>query len=295
MIKRAVFFTIIGLGLLYWVNNRYFEPIEGAVPFSSTINRKDFSGVTRLEIIPSDAGKPFSLTKTDGKWIIQKGHLNFVVPLVNVEKMLATLGHLESDSIISRKISDQEIFGVDEEHGIQVSLYQEGTIQDAFILGSKGVNHFLRIPKYSEIYQLKPSDLQEASFLFSSFRDHQLITYDPESINEIRLLGKDTMVWTKDSVGWDSLLTIDLDELLKKWSQIKMTDFADDFDETNEEWVVQQLELIGRQQQVVSLFCYIDTLHESPYVLHSTTNSENWFLSDSTGVYLQIFGVLMPR
>lgn len=292
MIRKTVILTVIGLALLYWINNNYFQVPKGAVPFSSTINSKDFLSATKLEVNNFNTKTSFSLTHTDNRWIIQKERVNFVVSNEKVENLLRALGALASDSIVSRSAKEWAQYGLDENTGIQLHLFKKGELLDVFVLGFVGQNQFVRFLGSNEVFLLKKSPLGKADLSFLSFREKQLLNFEPATIKALHLYGFDTLVWKKDSTGWDSILTINPDELLLAWSQIEMTDFIDDFDETKEDLMVQQLDLIDNNNRIISLYAYIDSLHRIPYVLHSSTNPESWFQSDSIGIYNEIFGVL---
>lgn len=289
--KKTVPLTIAALCILYWINTNYFQVSETAIPFFTTISDIDLSKVSKVDVLDREKEEQFSLIQMDGRWIIQKKHINFVASKTRADSIIYFLSQLASDSIVSRKSSEWSRFGVDVQQGLEIHVAQEGAALDAFILGFEAGRIFLRIPSFEEVFLLSPIQLNPSIFSFLSFRNQQLLSFDPEDIIQVSLFKSDTMIIEKDTIGWPALPDVEMNRLLPELSTIQSTNFADDFDEMEGDRAVHKIELLSQNGKTITLSCFTDSLSEYPYIFHSSTNPGNWFYSDSTKIFSDLVSI----
>jgi hypothetical protein len=301
---RTFLFLIILASLIYGAYQ--FFPLPQKDSFELELINIKLDAVNTISInMPKE--EEFILTRSENDWIATKENLNTKVLKPRVKELLKALQSIKTEKIITTKSEEWSTYGVDEESGIQVQVYENERPKRDFIIG-QGTNKdtaYVRFANEVEVYAIDGSQMAPIRESFDNYRDKTFLSLPASAkITDIKLTtALDTFDLKNTGEGWilnekqvlDSTL---IAEYLNKLSYIEGHQFADDFDELKaREFPITQLQITDHHSsEIFEIQCFSDTLNsERDFVLHNRAFPDQYFASDSSGLYQDLINDLLKK
>ena len=297
--KFKTFFFLLLLAASLYGLFRWLRP--SADPFfASDLIALDTASVTVLSLIPEGRAEEELLLKREGRtWIASQGNRSVQAPASGVAAVLAPLTRLGSRQIAGRGAKDWEAFGVGPGKGIRVRVFQGSKLAEDFLVGLQEWDSdslpFTYVRMWGDEAVFSASGFLRDAFWpgFEVFRSKVLLKLDAAKVRRLRWepAGQDSaLVYSWSDSGWvypSGELAAGLDSFLLQIQSLEGAEFADAFDP-----LARSGTLLGRilfsgtdWERPVEVRYYRDTLGSKPFVFSSSSNPDNFFYSDSSGLY----------
>ncbi|HMQ47819.1 MAG TPA: DUF4340 domain-containing protein [Saprospiraceae bacterium] len=281
--------------------------------FNSELIAVDSLQVTAISIDPKGPELAFTLQPENGNWMATNESLTIKAYPKQVEQLLSALSLIKTKQIVAKTPDKWPSYEVEEGTAHHIMVYEKGKLSEDFYVGKMSFNQqmrtatlYIRLNGADEVYAVDGFQAMSLGQGFDSYRDKTLLNLSPEiEINAFRYEWPDT-TWRfeKSATGWTLAGTTQLDSMkvenyLSAFRNFNGTVFADDFDELKaREYPTQTLVLEGKNSpEAFQIQVFIDTARTEPFILRSNYNKDSYFLSDSSGIYQQLFKMpaeLMP-
>ena len=250
---------------------------------------------------------PILLVREPQGWIASYANTSTPANAGAVHRLLKELSRINVSEIASDKSVEWSSFGVGENQGVHMEILGNGEKLEDFVVGKTGEateqrisERFIRLKDQKEVFRVSDHDLNFITQGFNSYRNKHFFSIGDKSF--IRMVALET----RDSIyqlertpeGWISdngqmADSTSMETYLESLAEVKGEIFADNFDETRSlELFFQRVTFVANNGISFSVDCFRDSTWENSYVLHSVSNPESWFASDSSGIYSLIFGRL---
>lgn len=291
--------TIYGLTQLFWKKQER--------RFSANLVEIDTSKVTSISLIPKGSATEIFLLRENGEWIASKGQINVKAPMGIVQTLLGMLPSIQTNQIVAKTPAHWHTYGVNENQGTHIRVYQGKNLLTDFILGkldsSATLQHpisYLRLADENEVYAIDGIVAMNFFYDFDAFRNRTLLNMEPfTDIAAFEAQAPDTTYqFIKKNIGWTlgnaTLDSMQVENFLNGLRNLSGDTFADDFDEVQgSKFLFQTLTIKSKNNEdSLVIHCYRDTTRQLPFVIQSSQNPESFFSSDSTGIYQRIFSKL---
>lgn len=286
MRKRTLFFLLLFL-LLAYGGIRYLIGKSGLL-FETQLIAIDTSAVTAISLFPERSAQQEILLKKEGKtWIASQGNRSVKATFRAITPLLAKLADIESHHIVTKDLTEWENYGVGADQGIRIRVFSQGDLLEDFLIGriqyleDSTVYTYIRLWEDEEVYAVEGPIAQALSPGFDSFRSKSLLDIDPDDVREIR--------W--EPKGLDSALvyvrSAQVDSFLQTISALEGRAFADSFDPVRDAGLLEgRITFFASDWDApVEVAYYRDSLEETPFIFYSTRNPDNYFSSDSAGLF----------
>lgn len=271
--------------------------------FHTTLIQISEKDITALFLYPlKDKQEEFLLNKDGDEWGVTKGNVIAKADKHLVKQIIKTLTNVDTQDLISQDPTHWKDYGVDDTNGSRVKVLAHKTLLKDFIIGKTGrdTNYqtitYVRLTDEEEIYAVS-GDLNEPfNQSFISFRNSEVLTFNPTHIQKISLVSADSSSTTyerKDSI-WtlinSPIQAIHIDAYLRKIQALKGNYFADNFDETTLPSLLFQTLVLERNDlsYPLTVKIYKDSTLQYPYIIESSLNEDSYFASDSSGIYQKL-------
>ena len=303
MRKSTLFLFLFFLTLAY-VGYRYFYPSRNAI-FESDLIAIDTAGVTMLSIIPAGTPEGETLLKREGKaWIITRGNRSVKALYSTVDSLLASLALIESHHVVGKGPEVWSACGLDPGQGIRIRVFREAQVAEDFLLGSfeqlsdrEGYT-YVRLWDDESVFAVRGALGARLWPGFEAFRSKKFLDFDPEKVREVswetmetdsaQVMVRSDSGWVFSPGGWQR--GGEVDSFLRQIRGLEGGTFADAFDPVSgASSLVGRITLFATYWEApVEVSCYRDSTENHAFVLYSTSNPDNYFQSDSTGLYRQL-------
>lgn len=303
--NSRTFLSLITLALLIYGASHFF-PLQKNKAFKIELIKIKPDAVSTISIkIPKE--EDFILTRSENGWIASKENLNIKVLQPKVKKLLKALQLIETEQIVAYKKEKWPNFKVNTSSGTQIQIYENDIQTKDFILGQLNSKDtaYLRFSDEVEVYAIDGSHMASIGKSFDNYRNKTFLSIAASAeIAEIKLnTEQDTFDLKFTENGWvlNEVQTIDsaaIVEYLVHLSHIEADRFADDFDELKaRELPMTQLNIITQDPtEVIEIQCFSDSLHaERDFVLHNRSFPDQYFASDSAGLYQLLIDGLVKK
>ena len=303
--NSRTFLSLITLALLIYGASHFF-PLQKNKAFKIELIKIKPDAVSTISIkIPKE--EDFILTRSENGWIASKENLNIKVLQPKVKKLLKALQLIETEQIVAYKKEKWPNFKVNTSSGTQIQIYENDIQTKDFILGQLNSKDtaYLRFSDEVEVYAIDGSHMASIGKSFDKYRNKTFLSIAASAeIAEIKLnTEQDTFDLKITENGWvlNEVQTIDsaaIVEYLVHLSHIEADRFADDFDELKaRELPMTQLNIITQDPtEVIEIQCFSDSLHEErDFVLHNRSFPDQYFASDSAGLYQLLIDGLVKK
>lgn len=303
MNSRTFLFLIILASLIYGAYQ--FFPLPKKDSFELELINIKLDAVNTISItLPKE--EEFTLTRSENGWIATKENLNTKALKPKVKELLKSLQSIKTEKIITTKNEEWSTYRVDEDSGIKVQVYENENPKRDFILGQTNKDTaYVRFANEVEVYAIDGSQMAPIRESFDNYRDKTFLSLPASAkITDIKLTTVlDTFDLKNTGEGWilnekQALDSILMAEYLKKLSYIEGHQFADDFDELKaREFPIAQLQITDHHSsEIFEIQCFSDTLNsERDFVLHNRAFPDQYFASDSAGLYQNLINDLIKK
>lgn len=281
--------------------------------FNPELIAVDSLSVSSITIDPKGPELAFSLQKENGNWMATNESLTIKANPKQVEQLLAALSMIKTKQIVAKTPDKWPAYEVEEGTGHHIMVYEKGKLKEDFLVGKMNFNQqmrsatlYIRLNGENEVYAVDALQAMSLGQGFDSYRNKTILKFSPEmEVTTFRYEWPDT-TWRfeKSAAGWTLGGTTPLDSMkveqyLNVFRNFSGTAFADDFDELKAgDYPTQTLVLEGENiPDAFHVQVYIDTSRTEPFIIRSNYNKDSYFLSDSSGIYQQLFKTpaeLMP-
>ncbi|MBK8503618.1 MAG: DUF4340 domain-containing protein [Saprospiraceae bacterium] len=269
--------------------------------FDPNVISIDTAAVNRIMIHPAQGEDQFELLKTGADWQLQKNSEQYQATTTSVSALLSNMTRITADRIVSKDTEKYKDYAVDDEGGTRLELFSDQKKLGDIIVGRFNFNQATR----SGISYLKKSDEPEVysveGFLsmslsqgFDNYRNKTLTSINAGDLTKITIegVGDATTVVRTDSIWrYPSGMEVDsavIASYLNTVRSVTGSTFVNGRSDAGER--IKWLKLEGNNMAApVEIVCYSsqDTSHH--FVIHSSTNEEGYFFSDSSGIYSRFF------
>lgn len=286
MRKRTLFFLLLTL-LLAYGGFRYLREKSGLL-FETQLIAIDTSGVTAISLFSEQSAQQEILLKREGKtWIASLGNRTVKAAFGAITPLLAKLADIESHHIVTKDLTEWGNYGLGPDQGTRIRVFRQGDLLEDFLIGrveylpDSATYTYIRLWEDEEVYAVEGPIRQVLCPGFDSFRSKSLLDMDPGAVREIR--------W--EPKGLDSALVLvrsaQVDTFLQNISALEGKEFADSFDPVRDAGLLEgRITFFASDWDApVEVAYYRDSLEENPFIFYSTRNPDNYFSSDSAGLY----------
>jgi hypothetical protein len=264
----------------------------------------DTAQVERIQFISNGAQKSSFELKPDGHgWVAVQGNIKVNLKREDLKPVLSTIADLEAKRIVTRDESKYPEYEITNDQATEVIIWQNGKQAAHLLVGgfrfdqvARTASTFVRKAGEPEVYLIDGFTGMSLKASFDQFRDKKLVKGDAEDLNKVewsnaaglkQVIQKEDGAWyyagmeAVDSLSFQNYLTALVNAQGSDFSELTKTDGLT---------LAEQLILYGNTMEgptTIRAFIQQDTL--SPFLLHSSTNPESIFKSDSTGLYKRIF------
>ncbi len=245
----------------------------------------------------------FSLTKTDGGWVLSDGRRSAGAEPGPVSRLLQALERIETRQIATKNKELWPVYGVDGEQGFRVRLYKGSKPTHDFFVGredfepnTQSIISYIRMAGENTVFVVDGFLTMHIGRTFDNYRNRVLLrmTKDME-VTEFSLEMPDTsFAFRRTPNGWilggQVLDSMQVEDYLNVLRNISGEAYADDFDELqSDRFPRHTLTIRGKNiPEPFVVTCYEDTLHKPPFVFRSSQNPRAFFYSDSAGLFRQV-------
>jgi hypothetical protein len=303
--NSRTFLSLITLALLIYGASHFF-PIQKNKAFKIELIKIKPDAVSTISIkIPKE--KAFILTRSENGWIASKENLNIKVLQPKVKELLKALQLIETEQIVAYKKEKWPNFKVDTSSGTHIQIYENDIQTKDFILGqlNRKDSAYLRFSDEVEVYAIDGSHMASIGKSFDNYRSKTFLSLTASAeIAEIKLTTEqDTFDLKITENGWvlngaQAIDSISIAEYLVQLHYMETDRFADDFDELKaREFPMTQLKITDHYAiEVLEILCFSDSLHaERDFVLHNRLFPDQYFASDSAGLYQLLIDGLIKK
>ncbi len=302
MNNRTLFIVLIALLAVYGLTRLLSNKKE--TTFQAELIEVDTSAVTSVTIDPKGEAPSFNLQKEGEQWIATQGRLSVKADPRAISSLLQNLTAVKARQIVAKSEDKWEEYEVQDSAGTHIQVYTDGEPAGDFIIGrfdfnqqARSATSYIRPSGQKVVYAVDGLQLISLNQGFDSYRNKSLIRMkrDMELTAFEYQYPDTTLVFEKSAEGWkvgEQLLdSMAVENYLNLLRNISGNEPADDFDELQASEYPRQ-ELILRGNNIPGPFqvtVYRDTTREKPFIIRSNYNPDTYFLSDSTGLYQQLF------
>lgn len=296
MSRKTLIFLLLTAGALYGLG-RLLWPGQRSNFFTTELVQVDTASLDRIVLHRN--GNVFSLKREQEGWIASKGAMHLPAVQSVVDELLGALsGAILTHGMVAQNPEDWGKYGVGENQGVRVQLYQSKILQEDFVLG--GVSDaatFLRFSGQRSVYEVEAMPLDLIGRDYSAYRNPNLLELsEGEQITAFEWQFPDTLYafsrsgnnWVCNNIALDSAKVA---HYLGGLRHIASRTFADDFDEVEAgRFAFRTLSITSnRAEAPYTIECFRDTLSRPVYFFRSGSQAEVFFAEDSTGLYRRMF------
>lgn len=284
----------------------YFRFVSGDFQFRSRLLKIDPGKITAFSVYAGGEERIFSLDEQG--WMVSDGQRAGIhVPPSEISGMLRQLGSLYADGAEDGGAAIHARCGLQAGQGMQVRIWYGQQLVEDFLLGLEDTSQqivYFRFAGQEEVFRVPSGFAAPFRRPYAYYRDMRFAAPPMlERLDSITYaIPADSLSWRLLPAGgrWGLVLkdTLGLDSLaFSSWwmqlGRLASVDFADDFDELLEgAQEARRLEFWIRDRPVLRLFCYERSGHPVPFVLNSSQRPDDFFASDSSGLFREVFSAL---
>ena len=295
--KRSTFFLLILLLGICYAAFRLLTP-EPDPAFETQLIVLDTASISMLSVLPLEVPDDEILLKREDKtWIASQGSHSVKAPYAAVNKLLAGLTHIESHYVVGKGPEEWSAGGLDPGEGIRIRVFEDDKTLEDFVIGNyqaemegSGIT-YLRLWDDEAVYAVQGA--LDSIFWpgFEAFRSKDFLQIDPLKVREIRWepAEMDTaVIFRRGDSLWGQ--NSQVDTFLEEIKYLQGKSFVDAFDPTSDEQMLEgRITFFGTDWDApLEVSYYRDSTRAAPFIFYSTSNPDNFFESDSNGLFLEL-------
>lgn len=275
-------------------------------PLQADLVTIDTSRISQLRIHPrNEPQKVIQLQREDDYWIASNGQVHLRALPQPVAAILKNLVKLTTIQIAAKSDHEWLKYGLGPGQGTRVEVYEGNQRVEDFWVGNTLLPadradslSYIRIHQEQEVYAIQELETWPFRQNFSQFRPKKILSIPadvpvdsfsyqlPDTLFTFRRTGQE---WHFN--GQPIPDPAPIKRFLGNLRHLESTGFVDDYDhnlpESNK--FRSLLLYLSETEQPILIDAYLDTLRETPFILHSNQNPTTWFGSDSSGVFSRLF------
>lgn len=298
MKKRTLIGLFIILATIYGLTKLFSD--KQHLSFSAKLIEIDTTKITSILLTPKSSNYDISLWRENNNWIASNGQINVKAQAEMVQSLLRNLTTIQTNQVVAKKPEQWGSYAVADKQGTHVRVYQGLHLLADFILGnpsSPSPTAYLRLSGEHEVYAVDYFLVKSFEQGFNAFRNHNLLKMSTDTkITAFDYQIQDSILqFIKTPEGWkNGLITLDsmqVENYLQGLKNISGATFADDFDEVQGSKYLYKILTIKEKniEEHFIITCYRDTMRSPAFILQSNQNPDAFFVSDSMGIYNQLF------
>ncbi|MCB0687997.1 MAG: DUF4340 domain-containing protein [Saprospiraceae bacterium] len=269
--------------------------------FDPEIMKVDTAEVNKLIIHPAQGEEMFEISKTGNGWQLQRGNQQFQATSAAVGSLLSNLSSITAERVVTKNPERYKDYAVADEGGTRIELLNNQKKLADIVVGRFNFNQATRsglsyIKKFDDqsVYSVDGFLSMSLSQGFDSYRNKILTSLTSTDLTKLTLEenGESKIIMKMDS-SWQTASGEPLDSAsvasyLNTVRSVSGATFVNDQSSVGDR--IKGLKIEGNNMSApVEIDCYTsrDTTHH--FVIHSSTNSEGYFFSDSSGIYERVF------
>lgn len=300
-ILLIIFAVLLGVFLL----TRAFQGGK-TESFDPQLVELDTSTVTRIVLTPkAEEHEEVILLREDQGWSATRGSMSAGVPADKVETLLAGLTGIRAERVVTKAQDQWSQYEVDEQ-GSGVVVYAGDKVVADFVVGTfkfdqvqRSASSYVRLGSKDAVYVVDGFLSMQFNRGFNSFRNNAILSLQKDDLRQISLTYADGQVASiaKDDVdgrwyfaGMEAVDSTLMSQYLNGLTNVTSSEFYDAAAPPVDQ-LQQKIEFTGNNfiaPMVVECYASADT--SKPFIIHSSANADNYFLSDSAGGYSRVFG-----
>lgn len=275
--------------------------------FDPTVVEVDTSEVTQITLTPkAEGGEQIVLRESpDGLWSATKGDRTVQTPYNKIQGLLGQMSLISAKRIVSKSPDKWSEYEVGDQ-GSRVEVMAGSKKLADFIVGTfkfdqikRSASSYVRRYDQDQVYFVDGLLSMQFNQGFSAFRNNQLVKINNADVRRLTLQRDDetTIIQQQEDGHWylagmEQLDSASVTQYVTGLNNVTGSAFADDFTPAGDP-PLKSLTITGNNMPApVEINCYANRDTSMAFVLHSSTNPQTYFLSDSTGVYNRLFGKL---
>jgi Domain of unknown function (DUF4340) len=269
--------------------------------FDPNIVSIDTASVNKIIVHPAQGQASFEINKTGLDWQLQRGTEQFQATSSAVLGLLSNLTAVNADRIVTKSEERYKDYAVDQEGGTRIELLNGSKKIGDLVVGRFNFNQATRsgvsyLKKFDEpeVYSVDGFLSMSLAQGFDNYRNKTLTSLNSPDLTKITLeengsgisLIKPDSTWRystgaiADSAG--------VANYLNTVRSVTGSSFVNGKQDMGQ--LLKVLKIEGNNMAgAVQIDCYTsqDTTHH--FVIHSSSNEEGYFFSDSSGIYSRLF------
>lgn len=302
MNNRTLLYIFLGLVAIFFATR--FLRKDHASSFQSDILTVDTAKVDRVKFISErPVHEEFELIRSGSIWEAKKGSIHVPAASANITGVLSQLADLNADRVVTKDESRYPEYEITDNLATRVIAFDgEKEIADLRIGGfrfdqaTRSASAFVRKDDEPEVYQIDGFVMMSLKQSFDQYRDKSLVNADPNDLSKLEWMnnaGRKEVISKEDGLwhyaGMEAVDSSAMRNYLQLFVNTKGTEFGD-VNSISGKDPVEKITIYGNNMVapvVLSAYAGSDSLKS--ILIHSSSNPQAVFLSDSMGIYKQVF------
>lgn len=275
--------------------------------YDPTISAVDSAKVDRIKFISGgEKSEEFELKKTGDTWEAVQGDKKIPAPARNVNGVIQQLANLNAQRLLTNDPLKYQEYEITDQQASRVIVW-EGSKQVAdlwiggfkFDQAARSASSYVRVAKKPEVYLVDGFVSMSLKQRFNNYRDKKLVKVAADDLNKIEWVNaagkkqsieKDGMKW--NYAGMEAVDTTKMKTYLSGLMNAQGSEFSD-LKTTDGLSLLEKVSLYGNNMtEPTVISAYTNQGGTKPFLINSSVNPDGIFISDTIGIYKQIFGDL---
>ena len=243
--NKILFIALLVLAGAF-VLTRVFRSPARESNFNTDVLKIDTSRVDKIILHPAaDERKELKLSKDSNAWKVSRDKVTALANTDLIKTLLAKLGSLEPERIVTRKKDKWNEYEVSDTTGTDVAVFSGNEEIAKIKVGKENTGiTFMRRTEEDEVYAVSGAVASSFNLKFNDWRDPSVLRITKDGITRITfnypadsgfVLTRNEKTWMIDNIQTDSAKT---ENYLNKLKLKEVTRFADDFTANREPDVI---------------------------------------------------------
>ena len=269
--------------------------------FDPQILSIDTSQVTKINVEPANNATPFSLEKTGSGWSLMVDDKQFSATSSSVSGLLGNLQNVKAERVVSKNPARYQDYSVDDTTGTRIELHAGSKKLGDVMVGRFNFNQatrsgisYLRLTEEEPVYSVDGFLSMSLSQGSDNYRDKSITSINSEDVTRITLAdGSNARSYSSVGTDWQDEAgnAIDSAKMVSYLNNIRTVSGVDFVVDPAAQMgaKINTLTIEGNnmdQPVEVNVYASQDTTHH--FVVHSSTNQEGYFFSDSSAIYKRL-------
>ncbi len=292
--------------LLVFFGSKFLKK-DHTASFDPMITKVDTSMVDRIRYhTGGERAEEFEIVKDGVSWKAKKG--SSIIPLedARVKELIAPLVDLQAKRVVTKSKDNYSEYEAGDDQATHLTIYHgEKILADVFIGGFKfdqqtrTASGFIRKADEPEVFLIDGFDAISLKPSFDRFRDKKLVKVASEDLTSLEWTntsGKKEVIVKENGIwhyaGMEKVDSTAFATYLSSLVNVQGSEFSE-YSFAEGLTLVEKLTLYGNNMIAPTIIsAYRNSDPTLSWLIHSSDNTDAYFLSDSSGIYKRIFSDL---